>query len=960
MLARVNGRDIVALIRRVARRVIAGLALLPLLAVATRAAAEERVPAASAARSLLLSGKYDEAIEAYSALAQEAPVVATLGLVRAHASRGQRNEVSRLLTEAMTAHAEEARLPAEAARWALERGDLSTADELASRALELDGDLLLARWVRGEVARMSGRLDEANAAYKGLVDFYNDHDVTDVESLEWIGLGAAQFARWNRLSDQFHFLVNELYPDAIKLDRAWWPAHYQAGLLFLEKYNRADAARELKAALVLNPHAAEVHAALARLAVQNYELETARQAADRALELNPCNLDAQLARADILLANFQAQEAIAVGEQACRLHPASVVIAGRLAGAYLAVDGVPQDLSGTRAGQVIARVTAANPHCGEFFASLGAALDLSRKYPAAARYYREAIARMPQLIEPYGELGIVLMRLGDEPEARQQLERAAEFDPFHVRVDNLLKVLDVLDGYAVLETDHFVIKFDRGQDELLAKYAARYLEEDVYPQLCKQFGYEPREKSLFEIFNRARNTGGHGWFSARMVGLPFVHTVGACAGKVVALASPNDMPKKYNWARVLKHEFVHVLNLQQTDFSIPHWFTEALAVGSEGAARPQIWNQLLAERVPKNQLFDLDTINLGFVRPQSSLDWQMAYCQADLYARYITQQYGDGALAKMLTAYRDNLDTAGALRREFGVEVKDFERDYQEFVRQTAANAGARTTANEPLAELERQHQAQPQDHLVTVRLAAACLAQRDYPRARQLAESVLRDPQSSQLAAYVLARVCLTAGDNQQALKLLTEHLNRAAPDENLLNLLAGLHYKAEQYEQAETLYELGRQRQPAAIEWPRALARVYLAQGNDVKLAHALEQLAGLDPDDLTIRKKLAQLALAAKDYRAAERWGRETLYIDVMDADVHRLLGDASAGLSDVDNALAEYEVSVKLGSKDPAVFLALAQLSVQVKNIDRAKEALKKVLELDPGNAQAVQLLGEMAR
>ena len=813
---------------------------------------------------------------------------------------------------------------------------------------------VLAHWVRAEVARQAGRLDEAQADYKWLVDFYNGHDITDAESLTWIGLGAAQFARWNRLSDQFRFLVNELYPEALKIDPAWWPAHYHAGLLYLEKYNRAEASRELKAALAMNPSAAEVHAALARLAVQTYELEAARLAADRALALNPCQREAQLVQADILLANFQAREAIAVCEQACRLHPGSEAAAGRLAAAYLTVDGAPRELAGTRAGQLIERVTAANPRCGEFFASLGAALDLTRKFPAAAHYYREAIARMPRLIEPYGELGLVLMRLGDEAEARRQLTLAFEYDPFHVRVNNTLKVLDVLDGYAILETEHFVIKFDRGQDELLAKYAARYLEDEVYPELCKQFAYVPAEKSLFEIFNRARNTSGHGWFSARMVGLPFVHTVGACAGKVVALASPNDMPQKFNWARVLKHEFVHVLNLQQTDFSIPHWFTEALAVGSEGAARPQIWNQLLAERVPKNQLFNLDTINLGFVRPQSSLDWQMAYCQADLYAQHITRQYGPDALAKMLAAYRDNLDTVAALRREFGADVRDFERDYLAFVQHTAANSGARVTSSEPLADLERQHQAQPQNQLLAARLANACLAQRDYARARALAEPALADPQASQLAAYVLARVRLTDGEKQQACQLLAEHLDRESPDENLLGLLAGLYYKAERYVEAAELYELGRQRQPAAAEWPRALARVYLAQGNDVKLAQVLEQLAWLESEDLPIRKKLAQLALAAGDHAAAARWGRESLYIDVLDADVHRLLGEASAALHDNTAALAEYEVTIQLGSKDPAVHLAVARLSLQTDNFERAKSALAETLNLDPENAEARQL------
>ena len=82
------------------------------------------------------------------------------------------------------------------------------------RRSSLDANQLLARWLRGELHRVAGRLDEAEAAYRWLVDYYNANDVNDAESLRWIGLAAAHYARWNRLSDQFSFLVNELYPDA--------------------------------------------------------------------------------------------------------------------------------------------------------------------------------------------------------------------------------------------------------------------------------------------------------------------------------------------------------------------------------------------------------------------------------------------------------------------------------------------------------------------------------------------------------------------------------------------------------------------------------------------------------------------------------------------------------------------------------------------------------------------------
>ena len=88
-----------------------------------------------------------------------------------------------------------------------------------------------------------------------------------------------------------------------------------------------------------------------------------------------------------------------------------------------------------------------------------------------------------------------------------------------------------------------------------------------------------------------------------------------------AMVSPNGkgIRKPFNWARVLRHEMVHIFNLEQTNFQVPHWLTEGLAVSNEGFPRPQPWNELLLERVPKDDLLDLDNIDLGFIRPRTPL-----------------------------------------------------------------------------------------------------------------------------------------------------------------------------------------------------------------------------------------------------------------------------------------------------------------------------------------------------
>ena len=508
---------------------------------AVAAVADPAPPDQAAARKLLLSGKYAEAGELYAKLAARQPVVAAIGQARALAAVGKLDEAKKILAAAAKEHDSVGELHAELAILALAAGDLKEASAEANAAIRLIPDgagQAAARWVLAELDRRAGRLDEATSGYKWFVDLYNREDeIKDPDALHYVGLGAAQYARWKRLSDQFNFLVNELYPDLLKLEPAFWQAHYEAGRLYAEKFNEADAAHEFKAALALNPQAAEVHAALASLALENYDLAAAQAELQRALEINPRLLWAHQLEADVDLANFESAKAIEHLQAAIKLDPTNESTLGRLGAAYVALDGIPIDAAGkpqqadSRFAHLVAEVTARNPHCGEFYAALGAGLDRLQRYPDAVGFYRAAIERMPQLVGPRGELGLVYMRLGEEVAADKVLHEAFDIDPFNVRVSNTLKVLEVLSDYSIIETEHFVIKFDRAHDALLAKCAAKFLEEQVYPPLVKKLGYKPQGKSLFEIFSRARNTDGHGWFSARMVGLPYIGTVGACAAE---------------------------------------------------------------------------------------------------------------------------------------------------------------------------------------------------------------------------------------------------------------------------------------------------------------------------------------------------------------------------------------------------------------------------------------------
>jgi tetratricopeptide (TPR) repeat protein len=934
------------------KRIVLGILACCLIA---EPAAAEDTPAA---QQLLLTGKYGEAKQAFEKLTANQPVAAALGIAQAQSAVGEYDAAAKTLSDAAEKHSDHPEIPAQLACLAFSHGDYEGAARHVAAALKLDDRQLLARWVAAELHRTAGRLEEADKAYEWFIDYYaaEQSKITRSESLHLIGLAGAQYARWHRNHRQFSFIANTLYPDAIGLEKAYWPARLETGRLFLEKFNKATADKQLRAALEMNPNAADIHAAMAELQLQGYNLAEAQSSIDRALEINPKHLAAHRLAADVHLSNFEPHKALPLLEKARQLNPRDEATLGRLAACYGAIDGLKDDVKGTRLGELIDEVTGHNPHAGEFYVALGDALDKLRKFPHAAIYYQQAAKTLPQLMGVRGQLGLVYMRLGQETKARKTLDAAFDIDPFNVRVSNSLKVLEVLDEYETLETKHFQIRFDPKHDKITARYAARWLEE-VYSKLSKQLDYEPEGKSLFELFNKSRNTSGHGWFSARMVGLPHVHTIGACAGKMVAMVSPTAMPSPINWARVLQHEFVHVVNLQQTNFNIPHWYTEALAVHYEGTPRPASWNEMLARRVPQGDMFNLDTINMGFVRPGSSEDWQMAYCQAELYAEYMLKRFGDDALAKMLDCYADNLTTPAAIKRSFGIETEDFEKGYQAHVKKVVASlvVGGKKPKRMTFSELDRAHREDPKNADTAARLALEYFRRRAGPKARGLADKALAINDKHPLATYVKARLFLSIGEKPAAIKMLEAVLDEKKPEEHVVGLLAAMRLKEEKYNEAARLYGLAAKQDPENLKWTKALAHVYLKSGDDAKLGEVLVTIAGHEPDSITIRKKLARLALAAKDYEAAARWCQEAIHVDVMDLAVHRTAAVALGKCGRHDDAVFEYETTVMLSPKDVRLRLALAKACVAAKRIDQAKKVLQELLEMDAQSTAARELL-----
>jgi tetratricopeptide (TPR) repeat protein len=337
----------------------------------------------------------------------------------------------------------------------------------------------------------------------------------------------------------------------------------------------------------------------------------------------------------------------------------------------------------------------------------------------------------------------------------------------------------------------------------------------------------------------------------------------------------------------------------------------------------------------------------------------MAYCQAQLYARYMLERFGPDALQKMLDAYRRGLNTDRAVKACFDVEKADFEAKYLEYLDGVIKTIRTRVNDEQPVkfSQLERMVKAKPDDPDLNARMAYEHFARRDFKEARPFAEKALELKPNHPLASYVKARLMVSIGDEDAALAILRPALDPAKPDERVIDLLGQLEMKAGKLDEAERLYDLARKDDPYHTKWIANLARVHLRKKDNTKFLADLALIADNDADDLDVRKALAEKHLAAGSAEQSEKWAAECLYIDVYDPECHALLADALTARKKYEPAVEEYQAALGLKLKPRRageLKVKLAEAEIGLGKKEDARKVLDEVLQADPDHPEAKAL------
>ncbi|HEX3357824.1 MAG TPA: tetratricopeptide repeat protein [Tepidisphaeraceae bacterium] len=582
-------------------------------------------------------------------------------------------------------------------------GKLDEAIKLVQKHMAEHKDSIAGHFELGKLAEERGDYDTAKDAYKWFVDepqhfldratqqsFHTD----SAEDLTYIGRALDRWATLNgayQTSDSLNDTILNIFIRAYDIvDREYIPAHIAAAEYYISHDNDQEAANELQMVLQLNPNSTKAMELLGSIVLAQFDFDKADSIIASIRRVDHNSLRADLLEARNLLHQRRPADAEKPIARALAKQPNNIEALGLQAAA------ASLQLHNDQCAAILKQIDAINPHNASAYQEVADQLGAMRQYPRAAAMYKIAIERAPWWNSARNGLGLLYTQSGDEDDARATLEAAHSLDPFNLRTTNYLRLLDDLASFARKESPHFIVMYDAARDPVIPEYFSDYL-ESVHSIVCSDFKHEPGVKTFIEVFPT------HDAFSVRTTGSPWIGTVGASTGRVIALVSPRagkNTLGTFNWTQVLRHEYTHTVTLSLTDNRIPHWFTEGLAVWEEHSPLRWEWVPMLYHAVKENELFTMDNLTWAFVRPRKPTDRQLAYAQSFWICTFLEEKYGHDAILKMLDLYRQGLSQDEVFPKSINRSIDQFYAEFVDWTKQQIATWGYDEETSKKYTEL--------------------------------------------------------------------------------------------------------------------------------------------------------------------------------------------------------------------------------------------------------------------
>ena len=637
--------------------------------------------------------------------------------------------------------------------------------------------------------------------------------------------------QYDQANEQFRLAIAP--PESDPLYRVRW------GMLLHERFNNTDAVSLFQEALQRDPNNALAYLGLAVVSADGFDGKADAYTA-KALALNPKLVAAHEFAANLALENGDTATAIAQADQALTLSPDALDAMTTHAAIELLADRSPDEWLG--------RITKVNSSYGEAYAHIAHDLELNYRFEDAIAYDRKAIAVDPRLWAARSDLGIGLMRLGQEEEPRQQLEVCYNNGYRNAATVNSLRLLDTYKNFVTYKEDGTILRLRKNEADLLHPYFQAELAR-ILTTYNRKYKMKLTGPVQVEVYP------DHEDFAVRTMGMPGLGALGVTFGQVVAMDSPSARkPGEFNWGSTLWHEMSHVYILSATNHRVPRWFTEGLAVHEEAEASPEWGDRVTPDilvAIRDHKLLPVEKLDRGFVLPDYPAQVIVSYFEAGSICDYIKSRWSEDKLLDMVHSYAAKKTTVEAIQENLGLSPDAFDKEYLAWLNQRygtmASNFDQWRKLMDQLAATAKQKQ-------YDAVLAQGEVARRMYPE--YIADG----------SAYEYMALADLARDNKKAAAaVLTDYEKMGGADPTTLKKLASLEEELGQpKEAAATLNRLNYIYPVHDEELHHHLGDLWLAQANYAGAIREYGAVVALNPLD----KAGAQYSLAQAYYKAGQR--------------------------------------------------------------------------------------------
>jgi tetratricopeptide (TPR) repeat protein len=649
---------------------------------------------------------------------------------------------------------------------------------------------------------------------------------------------------YQQANDEFRAAVAQ--NDRSALYRVRW------GMLLHERFNNTDAEQLFKEALQRDPKNAQAYLGLALVSADGFDSK-AIEWTSKALELDPKLVAAHELAANLALEDSDTADAIQQADQAIQIAPNDALDA-------MAIHAAVELLADRSPDPWFAKITAINPHYGEAYAIVAHHLELNYRYEDAISYYRKAIAVDPQLWSARSELGVDLMRLGEDDEARKQLVLCYDNDYRDAATVNSLRLLDSEKNYDTFHDGDAILKLNKSEADLLRPY----FDEIISRAMAT---YNKKYQMTLPGPVHVEAYPDHEDFAVRTLGMPGLGALGVTFGLVVVMDSPSARkPGDFNWASTLWHEMSHVYILTATNHRVPRWFTEGLAVHEETQANSEWGDPITPDIVVAlrdKKLLPVTELDRGFVRPDYGAQVVVSYYQAGKICDYIQSRWGNQKLLDMVHSFAAHKTTAEAIQQDLGMSPAEFDKEFQAWLYQGLGSVPQNFDKwHNQLKQLAADSEGRNFDAVL-----------KEGPEVVRLYPQYIYDANAYEF----IADADLAKGDKAAAAAELTDYEHHGGRDPDTLKKLASLEKDLGHSKQAAATLDRINWIYPLDADVHRRLGTLWLAQQNYAGAIREFNAVVAMHPLD----KASAEYNLAQAYYDSGQRDKAENCVLASLEA-------------------------------------------------------------------------------